>query len=88
MAEMLAGQTIGANHISAVRRDCPVNGEWASHYFSQSADFSYLADLPSALFGPVCAIELENSLHEQLSIIRSIPAILKNWLAAPDRAAA
>lgn len=65
---------IGFNHISVfkpVKRDPLFNSpnftkEKSCHYLINLSDLDYLKEIPSNLFGPFLAIELENPIKEQL----------------------
>lgn len=66
---------IGGNHISAAR----AKGEMShgrmvySHHVAKSAeDFSYLGHYGGEMFSNYCALELENSLREQLAFVEAV----------------
>ncbi len=75
--KFLKSYSIGCNHISAI---CPkpffakqsVNGNtlremhYDSHYLHNLSELDYLKNYPQEYFSPFCALELENSLEEQL----------------------
>lgn len=70
---------IGCNHISAVRQK-PYKDEngymiVSSHFMKSLEDLNYLKHYPHHYFSQFCALELENSLKEQ---IEAIEYILKN----------
>lgn len=67
---------VGCNHISAVRKDIVYfdseNGKkpfYSSHFFTDLSQFDYLKEYPKEFFSQFCAIEVENSLAEQLKAI-------------------
>ena len=67
---------VGANHISAVS-ETPMTATdgfalHSRHLADETATVKYLCGLSTAAFAPLCAVELENSLEEQLSIIPMI----------------
>lgn len=64
---------VAANHISAVM-NTPQNSDGEVVYYQSHTDtkpehFSYLAGLPCSTCAPLCAIELESPLKEQLALI-------------------
>lgn len=65
--------SVTANHISAViktPRKVQANLlAYSSHTASEPEDFSYLSGLPSITVAPLCALELENSLAEQVALM-------------------
>ena len=70
--ELLLRQSkIGANHLSAVGSKfsefAGVVPQISSHHLSADADLLYAADFPGWMFAEHCALELENSLAEQLA---------------------
>lgn len=81
---------VGANHISAVQIRHEAGGHLtpiiSSHIASTTDDFLYLAALPSNCCSNLCAIELENSLEEQLQYLPTIAAYLQSSAQAesPD----
>lgn len=63
---------VGCNHISAISKE-PYLDEigkirCAPHYLENLSQLDYLKNYPSEYFSPYVAIELENSLKEQLEI--------------------
>lgn len=77
---------IGANHISASFDD-PSGSYVGKSYFSNhiakvAEDFKYLKELPASVFGPLCAVEVENSLTEQLTFLPYIIEIIHSKFAA------
>jgi len=76
---------IGCNHIAAVSRN-PLaeteNGKTNSlhfdkHSFQDLSEFDYLKNYPKEFFSEFCAIEVENSLKEQLKAIDYIYEICR-----------
>ncbi len=67
---------VGANHISGVRdlgvRPDGSHAGTSTHIAETQADFAYLAALPAHCFASVLALELENSLQEQLTFIDTV----------------
>ena len=62
---------VGANHISAVGA-INQGGNWSKHVAESHDEFSYLQGIPSSAVSSLCAVELENSLTEQIAFIASI----------------
>lgn len=58
----------GANHISAIDQ---ANG-LSCHRLSDATSLRYLCSLHPSAFAPLCAVELENPLEEQLCVIPMI----------------
>jgi len=61
----------GCGHISAVNSKPKYAAEfdlnyYSQHYFESLTDFDYLKNYPRKFFPPIIALELENSLREQL----------------------
>lgn len=87
-AEFLSMSTeyqIGANHISAVK-PFPTFFARGAHFHSDHVlhdvkDLAYLSTLPRHLFSDYCAIELENSLAEQVQLISVVKSAIEQ---APD----
>lgn len=74
--ELFLRYKIGCNHISAVEkephREGNKEGGWqcfSRHYFRELSQLDYLKNYPRALFSDFIAIEVENSLKEQLQAI-------------------
>lgn len=69
-----------ANHISAVNSNLSTmpNGVqlFSNHVSAGKEDFNYLFSTPSRCFSKLCAIELENSLTEQVALIPIIQAAI------------
>jgi hypothetical protein len=80
MVQMLATFPIGANHISAVAKDpVAIWPDWLqfSHHVSTiSGDMDYLREYPAHYFSPLCALELENSIAEQLLKIAEVSQVI------------
>jgi len=73
---------IGCAHISAVKKERWFDKKYgdffrhSSHKFSQLSEFDYLKNYPSEFFPEIIAIELENSLAEQLVVKEYIEGLL------------
>jgi len=72
---------IGCNHISAIKRVTHRNERdhkphFDSHYFKDLSEFDYLKKYPKNYFSNLIAIELENSIKEQLAVKEYIAKIL------------
>lgn len=73
---------LGCGHISAVGKTKWFDkrsgfGRFSQHYFTKLSDFDYLQNYPKELFPEILAIELENSLEEQLKAKEYIEKILE-----------
>lgn len=77
---------IGCAHISAIYSEVMVKSldgstysreHFDEHYADSSDRFNYLANYPKEMFPPIIAIELENSLAEQLVFKKHIEELLK-----------
>ncbi|MFH1714274.1 MAG: hypothetical protein ABH831_01610 [Candidatus Nealsonbacteria bacterium] len=60
------------SHISVIKKESV-----HSHYFEDLSEFDYLKRYPLEYFGQIAAIELENSIQEQLDVIRYIKTAMK-----------
>ncbi len=73
--------SIGANHLSAVQNLAGLTKrggkDYSRHFLSHEATLDYAAALSPALFGEICAVELEDSLADQIVAIAKLSAILK-----------
>ena len=72
----------GCGHISAVNSKPKYEVEfnlnyYSQHYFESLADFDYLKNYPRKYFPPIIALELENSLEEQLQVKEYIEKIME-----------
>jgi hypothetical protein len=69
-----------ANHISAVATSPTEirNGlaAFSSHHSNRPEEFNYLHGMAAATIAPLCALELENSLAEQVSLIPFIQSVI------------
>ena len=63
---------VGVNHVSAVRKKVFRHPEFglvkSAHFLKSLNELDYLKNYPDNFFAPLIAIELENSLEEQLKI--------------------
>ncbi|PIS15077.1 hypothetical protein COT63_01865 [Candidatus Shapirobacteria bacterium CG09_land_8_20_14_0_10_38_17] len=70
--KLLEKYPIGANHISAVRKKVFNHPQFglvkSAHFLKTLNELDYLKNFPKDFFAPLIAIELENSLKEQLKI--------------------
>jgi len=69
--QILEKYKIGCNHISAVKKVAhqnkrDQNPRFDSHFLKNLSEFNYLKNYPSHYFSNLLAIELENSIEEQL----------------------
>ncbi|MDD5433290.1 MAG: hypothetical protein PHE77_01370 [Candidatus Pacebacteria bacterium] len=84
--EVLKEFTVGCNHISATSKSLLTATEdgrtniqhYDKHLFSDLSEFDYLQNYPPELFSNFCAMELENSLAEQLTAIDYIVKLLNH----------
>ncbi len=72
--DIISDFKIGCNHISAVnphrgRPDEKRGIRFDSHYLEDLSELSYLDNYPKHYFSNYCALELENSLQEQVDIV-------------------
>ncbi|MEK9158643.1 MAG: hypothetical protein AAB673_01455 [Patescibacteria group bacterium] len=79
---MLETHLAGCAHISAISAEPYSNQEtnkiqYSKHYLDNLSEVDYLLGYPAKYFPPVIAIELENSLKEQLEIKEYIVKLLK-----------
>ncbi len=81
MLTLAETKTVGANHISAVGVEPRAHHDdwrlYSIHATETPAEFEYLADLDPRAFSSLCAIELENPLHEQLRYLSAIRSALE-----------
>lgn len=90
--ELLLKHKIGCNHIAAISKvplteteeEGPFNPykhkyiHHDKHIFENLGEFDYLKNYPKEFFSNYCAIEIENSLKEQLAAIEYIVSLLNN----------
>jgi hypothetical protein len=80
---------VGANHISAVSA-LPVNRSgdlniYSKHVIADLSEIKYLQGTPKAAIAQLCAIELENTIREQLEVRERIESALRSTEQAPER---
>lgn len=81
--EMLKIFPIGVNHISGFKFNKPlgfINLTHPTHYIDDLKDFDYLRGMPAEYFSKCIALEVENSLAEQIEMEKYLKLILKNEL--------
>jgi len=94
LVKLLETYPIGANHISAVgpNPNFFVDGVayHSNHVLGSAKELSYLSSFPRQFFSEICAIELENPLSQQLSLIPVVRAEIEKALdmSANNRKAA
>jgi hypothetical protein len=83
---------VGANHVSGVRnlglRPDGSMGGTSTHLAETRDDFSYLTMVPAYCVASLVALELENSIGEQLAFLESVKTGLieaSNRTAIPER---
>ncbi len=76
---------IGCNHISSMDKEVNFydgpNGKqpyYSRHFFTELSQFDYLKNYPKEFFSNFCAIEVENSLADQLKAIDHIVKTLNS----------
>lgn len=72
---------IKCNHVSAIRKTSFLRKnimKYDSHYLKDLSELDYLKKYPAKYFSPFIAIELENSIKEQLEVKDYIANLLKN----------
>jgi hypothetical protein len=66
----LKNYPVGCNHISGIVQNLRVNSDgekrYDTHHFSSLADFDYLKNIPRDFFSQYCALEVDNTLAQQL----------------------
>ena len=79
-SKMLDIYQIGCNHISAIKKTTYIDEfgyvRYAFHYLNDFSELDYLKKYPLKYFSSFCAIELENSISEQLKAIEYIKNLL------------
>lgn len=74
--------SIGCNHISVLKKVTLIDGagevRYDNHFLEDFSELDYLKKYPSAYFSPFIAIELENSITEQLEAKKYIIDLLKD----------
>lgn len=72
---------IGCNHISPVKNKIWIDNKGEKrfdfHYFKKLSEFDYIKKYPSSFFSNCIAIELENSIKEQLKVKKYIENLIK-----------
>ncbi|MCL5010755.1 MAG: hypothetical protein M1127_00895 [Patescibacteria group bacterium] len=79
---LLSQYKIGCNHVAAIGKEKQLtedggNVAFDKHVFDDLSEFDYLKNYPREFFSPFCAMELENSLAEQLKAIDYIYEICR-----------
>lgn len=81
-AKIIEKYPIGCNHISVVKKithiDATGKTRYDHHFLENLSELNYLKKYPSAYFSPIIAIELENSIKEQLKAKNYIINLLKD----------
>jgi hypothetical protein len=92
LLELCSHYPVFANHISAVsvpaRQFADGVPQHSCHYLQASHEVHYLRASPPTAFGEVAALELENSLLEQVRLVQEIKALLFGTSFSPHDAAA
>ena len=91
LMEFLHTATIGANHISGALTSPIMESNGRSYYSNHVArdahSFDYLDNFPIQYFSDYCAIEVENSMKEQLIFKKYIESLLEDKEKLIKRAA-
>jgi len=70
--KMLEKYPVIVNHVNSVKKTFHIdeNGytRYDDHFFENFSEFDYLKNYPENYFSPIIAIELENSIKEQLKV--------------------
>ncbi len=78
---------IGCNHLSAIKKETSrddgskydrLNIRYDSHEFGDLSEFDYLKNYPLNYFSNYIAIELENSIEEQLKVKEYLKKLINN----------
>ncbi len=90
MLRLAQGYTVGVNHISAISFEESPSAQSdtlrvSKHIMTSENDFRYLQDIPCHAVAPLIAIEIENSLAEQLEVIPFITECLDAAHQVPSR---
>ncbi len=79
--EVIEKHRVGCSHISAVKdvlvRDEQNHQRYSTHFLEKLQELDYLKKYPLKYFGPYAAIELENTIEEQLKIKEYISTLIK-----------
>lgn len=80
--EIMEKYPVGCNHFSAVKKDPyqDIKGvtQYSSHYLENLSELDYLKRYPASYFSAIIAIELENTIEEQLKAKDYLIDLLKN----------
>jgi len=80
--EIIKKYPIGCNHISALKKDIHNDEKeivrYDSHYLQDLSELDYLKRYPRHYFSSFIAIELENSIKEQLKIKTYLEKLISN----------
>jgi len=91
-AELVNKFPVHANHISIVSDsrmlDSEGNMTFHTHVLAEGGDTSYLAGYSLNFFGPLVAIELADTIADQLQLVPAIRAILEAKMYSVQRTAA
>lgn len=79
--KLLDIHSCGCAHISAIKKDLEYSKKWnldyrSDHLFGDLSEFDYLKNYPKKYFPEIMALELENSIEEQLKAKEYIERIL------------
>jgi hypothetical protein len=74
----------GCAHLGPIEKEAtphPITGimNYQTHYFSSLTQFDYLKNYPKKYFPEIIALEVENSLEEQLKAIKYIQKTFPNY---------
>lgn len=78
--KIIAKYPIGCNHISAMMKEQHINEEreitYSNHFLRDYSELNYLQNYPLSYFSSYIALELENSIAEQLQAVDYIISFL------------
>ena len=73
---LLSKYPVNANHVSAVAKNVVANSgcclHRSIHIANADEDFEYLKSHPAQVFSNIAALELENSIHEQVQYLSAV----------------
>lgn len=79
---MLKKHPPSCSHVAAIRTKTFIDEnsriKYSTHHLTSLSELDYLKRYPLAYFGSIAAIELENSIEEQLKVKEYLSALIKN----------
>jgi hypothetical protein len=90
--DLCAEYPVCANHISAIAKPSSKahrgQPQYSTHHLESPGEMEYLNEVPRECVASLAALELENSLHEQVSILEQVRNSLLSTQASARRLAA